>query len=627
MKKTIFITLMLFATSVISKQLPLEDFIKPSEFVIVSISPDGSKLAGVMELDDRDKVAVIDLKSMKALTAKEFGEERKIRNIEWASDDVVLMSVQKIEGFLDRKGKWDGVYAMKFNGKNSRAIFTRDNMFGAAVIDGLPKDKRKILIRYAGKNHYYDLKSKKATYLPKPADKYAGAPSLSKDFSPVVSIGYDIDTESSYIHYKTPAGKSWTKLDLAKGKKEVTTRFGGNSKDPEIVYILSNHDASTVGLFTLNLRSGSLKKIYRNERVDVLGRIENSDRETIGFTLMPDYPEVIWVEKDDSITQVYKGLKQAFPGQNLRIFNYTENKDKMLFSVSSDRNPGSFYLVNLSTNKISPIVEAQSWINPEDMAEMKPISLKARDGVELHGYLTLPKGKEAKNLPLVVNPHGGPHGPRDMWGFNQEIQLLANRGYAVLQINFRGSGGYGMDFQKSGYMKWGREMQDDVTDATLWAVEQGYADKDRLCIYGGSYGGYATLQGLVREPDLYKCGIGYVGVYDLMKMKTCGDIVAKQGKFGKDFLTKVHGKDKAILKANSPAFNVDKIKANVFLAHGKDDVRVPMCQLNSLTENLKNSNVKYEVMVRDEGHGYHNPENKRDFYTRMISFLDENIGK
>jgi dipeptidyl aminopeptidase/acylaminoacyl peptidase len=298
----------------------------------------------------------------------------------------------------------------------------------------------------------------------------------------------------------------------------------------------------------------------------------------------------------------------------------------MLFRVASDTNPGVYYLLNLENNKIRPLVSNRSWIKPQDMAQVKPVSFKSRDGLELHGYLTLPPGKDPKNLPLVVNPHGGPHGIRDYWAYNPEVQLLANHGYAVLQVNYRGSGGYGIDFLKAGYGKWGHEMQDDLTDATLWAVNQGIADKQRLCLYGGSYGGYATLQGLVREPDLYKCGIGYVGVYDLIKMRTCGDTVSKGGSRGKDYLNKAVGKDTEKLKEISPAYNTDKIKAKVFLAHGEDDVRVPMCQLNSLVKGLKANGVDYEVMTRDEGHGYQNPKNKLDFYTRLLSFLDENIG-
>jgi dipeptidyl aminopeptidase/acylaminoacyl peptidase len=631
--KYIILLLVLLANIGFSKQLPLTDFTKPSEFTRVSISPDGSKLAGVMELDGMDKVAIIDLKKMKPLSAKTFGENRRVSNLTWSGDDMIIMSVEKRVGFLDRKGEWDGVFAMRFDGKKDETLFApggiaqKGNTFGVSVIDGLPNDPKHILIqeRTAGAVHVYkyNLKSKRKQMMSDPADKDSGAPYLSKNHKPVVAAAYDRINRNQFIYYKQEDATSWNKLDLSGDREDVTIRFGGNSKDPNIVYILSNHDASTMGLFELNLKTGDLKKLYRNETVDIENSIENQKNETIGFTLTPGYPEVIWVASEDPIAQVYKGLKLSFPNQALRIFNYTRDNNTMIFMAYSDKNPGEFYMLDLKKSKVKPLLNTRGWVKASEMSEMRPISMTARDGVELHGYLTLPLGKDPKNLPLVVNPHGGPHGPRDTWGYNPEIQLMANRGYAVLQINFRGSGGYGKEFEQSGYMKWGREMQNDVTDATLWAVDQGYADKDRLCLYGGSYGGYATLQGLVREPDLYKCGIGYVGVYDLKKMRTCGDIVVYGNK---DYLNRVIGKDDEELEANSPAYNTDKIKANVFLAHGEDDVRVPMCQLNSLVDSLEKSGVKHEVMVRDEGHGYQNPKNKEDFYTRLISFLDENIG-
>jgi len=630
--KLILFTLLIISVTGNTKILPLEDFTKPAEFLTIKISPDGSKMVGVIRENDRDKVAVIDIKTMKPLSAKEFGKNRVVRGVTWANNDMVLMTVAKSVGFLDRKGKWDGIYAMRFDGKNSSALFTTENTAGVSIIEGMPEDKRKILIsmrksfRVSSHIYEYDLKSKKSKVKAEPSDKYAGSASLDLNDDPVVSVGFNIDTESTYLWYKQGKEKSWKKLDLAKGKKEVNTSFGGNTSNPDEVYILSNHDAPTIGLFKLNLKTGKLKKIYRNDSVDILASVRNPKGEAIGFSLFPDYPEIIWVNKKDPMVPIYKGLKQAFPNQALRIFNYTLDRKKMIFSVFSDKNPGEYFLLDLSTNKIKPLVKQRKWIDPNVMAESKPITVKARDGLELHGYLTLPPGKEAKDLPMVVNPHGGPHGPRDLWGFNYEAQLMANRGYAVLQINFRGSGGYGRDFQMAGYRKWGSTMQDDLTDATMWAVNQGIADKDRLCIYGGSYGGYAALQSIIREPDLYKCSIGYVGVYDLKKMKNCGDTVSKGGHQGQKYLTKVNGKDTTELEDFSPAYNTDKIKAKVFLAHGEDDVRVPMCQLNSLVKGLKKSGVDYEVMTRDEGHGYHDPKNRKDFYTRLLSFLDENIG-
>ncbi len=634
--KLIFIILLTWSCVSFSKILPLEDFTKPSEFTNVVISPDGKKLAGVMELDGMDKVAIIDLENMKPLSAKTFGENRRVGNLTWANDNVILMSVNKRVGNLDRKGKWDGVYAMRFDGKKSRALFApggtaqKGNTFGVSIVDGLHNDEDHILIREfkRGGAHIYkfNLKSKRRSMMSEPADKNSDAPFLNKKHQPIVATAFDPISRNTFVYYKKGDSKNWQKLNLAGNKTDVTFTFGGNSKDPNEVYILSNHDASTIGLFKLNLSTGDLRKIYRNDTVDITGSINNPYNEAIGFITMPSYPEIVWVDKTDPISITYKGLKQAFPNSYIFIQNYTRDHKKMVFRVNSDVNPGEFYILDLASNKIKPIVSSRSWVDPKEMAEMKPFTVTARDGTELHGYLTLPKGKEAKNLPLVVNPHGGPHGPRDQWGYNPEIQLMANRGYAVLQINFRGSGGYGQDFERAGYMKWGREMQDDITDATLWAIDQGIADKDRICLYGGSYGGYATLQGLVREPDLYKCGIGYVGVYDLKKMRTCGDIPSR-GSSGKKYLNRVIGKVGTELEANSPAYNTHKIKAKVFLAHGEDDVRVPMCQLNSLVKSLEASGVDHEVMVRDEGHGFQDPQNRIDFYSRLISFLDENIGQ
>ncbi len=620
------------------QQIPLNDFIKTAEFISVKLSPKGDKLAGVVDENGNHKIAVIDLKKMKPLSAVAFGEHRKISAYGWTDNDHLLLDINKTVGFLDRKGRWEAMLYMKANGKRKKEIFNRNNSNGAYIVDTLPDDPKYVIVVTSNRGNNlprlvkYNLRSGTEEKFGKPADQYAGVPNLDKSKKAVVSLAYNPKTTSSYLYYKLPDAPNteWKELDLSQGKSEVTTTFAGSSDTPDEVYILSNHDASTVGVFSLNLRSGELKKVYRHPVVDVESPVFNLNEEVIGFRLNPDYPRIYWVRPNDPTAKIYQGLLQAFPGQDVMIHDHTSDHKKLGVHVRADKNPGEFYALDLDKNKLSRLVSSRSWLNPDQLAKVRPITLKARDGLELHGYLTLPPGKEAKNLPLVVNPHGGPHGPRDYWQFNPETQLLANRGYAVLQINFRGSGGYGRDFQQAGYRKWGREMQDDVTDATLWAVEQGIADKDRICLYGGSYGGYATLQGLVREPDLYKCGIGYVGVYDLETMRACGDI-ATRGHYGKAYLDKVIGKDPTELKANSPAENAEKIKAKVFLAHGEDDVRVPMCQLKQMVKGLQKAGKiegkDYFVMTRDEGHGYQSLENRTDFYSAMLTFLDDNIGE
>lgn len=257
---------------------------------------------------------------------------------------------------------------------------------------------------------------------------------------------------------------------------------------------------------------------------------------------------------------------------------------------------------------------------------MKPISLKARDGTTLHGYITIPRRSDGRNLPLVLHPHGGPHGPRDVWGFNPEVQFLASRGYAVLQVNFRGSGGYGNAFERMGYRKWGTAMVDDMTDAVRWAVSQGIADPDRICTYGASYGGYAALQSVVRESELYKCAIGYVGIYSLPLWMKDGDIPKRES--GRHYLNQVMPETLAEQQAQSAAYNVDRINVPVMLVHGAKDERVPISQYRLLVDRLAKAGKPPEVTIVEakEGHGFYDVDNNVKLYSAMQAFLDKHIG-
>ncbi|MCJ8270060.1 MAG: prolyl oligopeptidase family serine peptidase, partial [Psychrosphaera sp.] len=273
-----------------------------------------------------------------------------------------------------------------------------------------------------------------------------------------------------------------------------------------------------------------------------------------------------------------------------------------------------------SKTKLRLLAAKKQKIKRNRFSKMTPITFNARDGLELHGYLSQPVGSKG-NDPMVVMVHGGPFGPRDDWGWNREVQLLTGNGYAVLQINFRGSGGYGEEFEESGHLQWGKAMQDDLTDGTLWAVKQGYANKDKLCIYGASYGGYAAMMGVVKEPDLYKCAIGFVGLYDLNMWYDVGDV--KDRAEGLHYIeTAVGIKDSPDMAKYSPARHVDKIKAGIFLVHGKQDYRVPIEHFEVMTEALDKIGNPYEKMVAlGEGHGFAETENQLKLYNQMLTFL------
>ena len=276
------------------------------------------------------------------------------------------------------------------------------------------------------------------------------------------------------------------------------------------------------------------------------------------------------------------------------------------------------------------IVDVSPWIDENEMSNQLPIAYQSRDGLKINGYLTLPKGynmENAKNLPVVINPHGGPWA-RDSWGFNPEIQFLANRGYAVLQMNFRGSTGYGRKFFESSFKKWGREMQDDITDGTQWLIDKGIADSTRIAIYGGSYGGYATLMGLVKEPKMYAAGVDYVGVSNMFTfMKTIPPYWEPMLEMMYEMVGDVE-KDSAMLREVSPVFHVDKIKAPLFIAQGANDPRVNVDESDQMVKAMKEKGIDVEYLVKkDEGHGFRNEENRFEFYRAMEKFLNLQLSK
>ena len=298
----------------------------------------------------------------------------------------------------------------------------------------------------------------------------------------------------------------------------------------------------------------------------------------------------------------------------------------MLVRSLGDKTRGSYYFYDRTAGDFHKLVDVSPWLKEDQLADMKPISFQSRDGLTLHGYLTLPRGVDPKGLPMVLNPHGGPWA-RDSWGFDAEVQFLANRGYAVLGINYRGSTGYGRKFWEASFKEWGRTMQDDLSDGVKWMIGQGVADPKRVGIYGGSYGGYAVLAGMTFSPELYACGVDYVGVANLFTfMKTVPPYWVPFLKMMQEMVGDPD-KDKALLEAASPVFHVDKIRAPLFIAQGANDPRVNKAESDQMVAALKKRGIDVPYMVKDnEGHGFHNEENRFDFYGAMEKFLAKYLG-
>ena len=388
-----------------------------------------------------------------------------------------------------------------------------------------------------------------------------------------------------------------------------------------VVYASSNIGRDKAAIVKYDLVTGEeLEVIFESDEVDV----ENLSysRKDKRLSMVSYYTEKNnFVFLNDKAQDIYDKLSSKLEGYEVRVVSTNKGEDKFLVRTFTDRSRGAYYFYDYNTDELSHIADLSPWINEDDMAEMTPISYKSRDGLTITGYLTLPVGVEPTNLPVVINPHGGPWA-RDYWGFNPEVQLLANRGYAVLQMNFRGSTGYGREFWEASFGQWGQSMQDDITDGTQWLIDQGIADPERIAIYGASYGGYATLMGLTKTPELYACGVDYVGVSNLFSF------LNTIPPYWKPFLEMMHEMmgnpegNEEMYTENSPALNTDKIVRPLFVVQGANDPRVNIDESDQIVKALRDRGVDVPYMVKyNEGHGFQNEENRFEFYKAMTGFL------
>ena len=369
-----------------------------------------------------------------------------------------------------------------------------------------------------------------------------------------------------------------------------------------------------------------VEKIYENPKYDVGGiAISDVTKKPVYISYYGEKPEKVWLDKE--LEAVYSSIEASFPNDQVSIGSWTDAEDAAIVTAWSDTNPGEMYYYDRNKGSIALIAKSRPWIKKEEMSPMLPISFTARDGLVVEGYLTVPKNSDGKNLPLIINPHGGP-ASRDVWGYNPEHQFFASRGYAVLSMNFRGSTGYGRSHVKMANGQWGRKMQDDVTDSVNWAVEQGIADPDNVCIYGASYGGYATMAGITLTPELYRCAVNYVGIWDIKMLYEQNGRGVDRAKrwFHNHVLDPKEDVDQ--LKKTSPNFHLDKIQAPLLIVHGRRDYNVRIEQAETLMDALDEKNIPYEVLIKkEEGHGFRLEENRVELYTVMEKFFEKNLSK
>lgn len=417
--------------------------------------------------------------------------------------------------------------------------------------------------------------------------------------------------------------------DGAKGafKPVLTTTFRDQfapqffSADNRTLYVASNLGRDKAAIVLVDPATANEEHVvYARDDVDVAGLVWSRARKRAAYVNYQTWKnERHYLDPD--ARELFARLEEKLPGYEVIVQSTTDDESALIVAATSDRTQGARYLYERKRDRLTKLGDVTPWLPEAKMAAMKPISYRTRDGLVVNGYLTVPNGVAPKDLPVIVNPHGGPWA-RNGWGFNAEVQFLANRGYAVLQVNYRGSTGYGRRFWEASFKEWGFAMQDDITDGVEWLVKEGIADPKRVCIYGGSYGGYATLEGLVKTPDLYACGVDYVGVSNLFTfMKTIPP-------YWKPFLGMMHEmvgdpeKDRERMAAASPALHADRIKAPLLVVQGARDPRVNKDESDQMVAALKARGIDVPYIVKDnEGHGFHNEENQFAFYEAMEQFL------
>lgn len=393
------------------------------------------------------------------------------------------------------------------------------------------------------------------------------------------------------------------------------------------LYASSNRGRDHFVIIRMDPSTGKeLERVYQNPNYDVGELYYSVVRKRPIYAAYTDWKNRI-VVLDSSVIGNWEKVVNSFPNLETRVVDMDSSETHFILRIFNDRNLGYYYLLNRIDHSLVKLADLSPWIKAEDMCAMKPIQFRSRDGIMLNGYLTLPKGGSDKNYPMIVSIHSNPYS-RNIWAFDRESQFFANRGYAVLQINYRGSSGYGKSFYESGFKQWGGKIQNDITDATLWAIHQGIADSNRIALYGYGFGGYCALMGAVRAPNLYSCVISYSGisnVFDYIKD------VPPLLKITSNRLYEIIGNPETefnLIKDISPVFHVHEFHVPVFIAQGAQDNRVSINETDYFVRELRKSGVKVNYFVRaNEGSLFTNDDNKLSYYSQLESFLSQNMKK
>ena len=603
----------------IPRLIPMEDFFKNPESAGYDLSPDGEHIAFLKPWQNRLNVHVQKI-GEEEVTRITSATERDIAGYIWANNERIAY-VQDTAGDENFR-----VYAVDIDGSDSKEL-TPFEKVRVSIIDELENDPEHMLIDMNKRDarvfdvYRININTGQMEMIAQNPGNITG---WMTDHDGNLRIALTTDGVNTSVLYRDSEKDDFNALITTSFKETMAPLFF--TFDNKNLYVSSNIGRDKAAIFEYDvINKEQIRLIYEHPEVDVNSLMKSDKRKKITGVYY-------YTEKghyhffDDDRGQLQEELEKRLPGYEISIASMSKDETKALVRTYSDRSRGAYYYLNRDTDEFMKLADLSPWLNEDELSDMKPVSYTSRDGLTIHGYLTLPKGFKAKNLPVIINPHGGPWS-RDTWGFIPEVQFLANRGYSVLQMNFRTSTGYGRKFWEAGFKQNGLAIQDDITDGVNWLIDQGIADPERVGIYGGSYGGYCTLAGVAFTPDLYACGVDYVGVSSWF---TILEGIPPYWEPMREMFYEMVGhpeKDRELLEKTSPLFHADKIKAPLFVAQGANDPRVNIKESDQIVDALKKRGVEVEYMIKEnEGHGFRNEENRFDFYRAMERFLAKHLG-
>jgi dipeptidyl aminopeptidase/acylaminoacyl peptidase len=614
--------------------LPVATFFKKANIAQLTFSPDGKRMACLIPYERRMNLAVIDLdKKSKALLTN--FKDNDVGSVLWASNDRLIFT-------KDTDGQeWSSVFAINRDGKDGVMLASGAGEAGTGreanqqfrgLLARLPHDPKHILVLgnlTAAQGPDVCRMNLQTGRMTLEVENPGWVRRWVLDRDRRVRLGVAQEGQTVTVLLRNLEKGTWETLQTRQTDQPGWSPLGFDG-DNRTLFVASNVGRKTTAVYRYDIQTRTLGAlVFGDDVYDAENIIYDEARhKVVAVAYQADRERFHWLDAEAEALQ--KKLDASLPDTvNVQRHAAPDGSRRLIFS-SSDRDPGVYYLFDQAAKKLDELAVVKPGIDPERMAAMKPVTFQARDGVTLHGYLTLPVGREAKKLPLILHPHGGPFGIRDQWSFNPEVQFYANRGYAVLQVKYRGSGGYGDPFERLGWKKWGLEMQDDLSDGVKWAIAQGIADPDRVVIAGASYGGYATMAGLVFTPELYCAGINYVGVVDIDELVPRGESTSPERAYW--YATRIgdvgNAADRKRIHDTSPVHFADRIRAPLLMAYGKNDPRVRISQGFDIQAALKKAGKPFEMIIQeDEGHGFRKEELSIAFFTRVDAFLKTHVQK